>query len=272
MLERSIQSLILLSANGVPVVQENYNGMRPDGDHLSWSIVSMNHIGSTKKKIKPHGVTVTDTYSIDLSINSYGYKGYKELMRISASRYSDKASQTITSILSPYGSPVIKNTSFINDAENEPRYNMSLSAYYNNCVEFDIDLIHKWHLIACDKHMNGDVTVNVDKSKAITSAGKVTHISHIFTSVSRTVHQVNTHVLVNTASNPSTIIFDPSEDAQTGDVVVVTDETGNAATNNISVNFSGNLYGANNTFTLNCNYATMKFEYINKQLGWVKMS
>ena len=75
-------------------------------------------------------------------------------------------------------------------------------------------------------------------------------------------------ILVNTSSSAITITLPANP--QLGDIVIVTDYTGNAATNNITVDpNSKNLEGGANTYLINVNRGSAEFLYTDATQGWI---
>ena len=75
-------------------------------------------------------------------------------------------------------------------------------------------------------------------------------------------------VLVDTSSSAITITLPANP--QLGDIVIVTDYTGNAATNNITVDpNSKNLEGGANTYLINVDRGSAEFLYTDATQGWI---
>jgi hypothetical protein len=86
-----------------------------------------------------------------------------------------------------------------------------------------------------------------------------------------TLTTLNILISVNVLS-ASVEIDLPGGTPNVGDIIKITDSRGNAATNNITIDFinaGDNLHGSSQNYIINSDAETVTFTYINPTIGWV---
>ena len=115
------------------------------------------------------------------------------------------------------------------------------------------------------------LTSGADSADLITittfSAGAVTN-DLWRQAVSSIEAEVNKKYIVDCSSSPITLTLPASPSF--GDEIKAIDGTGNAATNNITINRNGNkILGADSDFTLDINRSAIDLVYFNAAQGWI---